>query len=85
MRLHHELSPYSLVPSDNNGLQDVFLQADLSRGANLEQKSRRWACRQCGLKYSGASARKKKNCRKNQPELEATTPETPEMMTLRSL
>jgi len=41
-----------------------------------------------GLEVSGASARKKRNCRKNQPEvpeLEATTPETPEMMTFRSL
>jgi len=38
-----------------------------------------------GLEVSGASARKKKNCRKNQPELEATTPETPKMMTFSSL
>lgn len=48
MRLHHELSPRSLIPSYNNGLQDIFLQAALSRGANLEQKCRRWACRECG-------------------------------------
>lgn len=37
------------------------------------------------LAFSGASARKRKICRKNQPELEATTPETPEMMTISSL
>ena len=37
-----------------------------------------------GTEVSGANARNKKRCRKNQPELEAKTPEMPEMMTLKS-